>query len=90
MLDYKNEWDFKVNELYNKEFKVQYMCYVDHLSDTIGALLSHKAQAYVDIDLRDGKYNSDKTQVTVTTMHQSIYRDDYYGYGMDTKKTKEA
>ncbi len=51
------------------------MCYIDHLSDTVGALLSHKIQAYVDIDLRDGKYNSDKTQVTVTTMHQSMHKE---------------
>ena len=87
MLEFKDEWDFKANDLYNKEYKVQYMCYIDHLSDTVGALLSNQMQAYIDIDLRDGKYNSDKTQVTVTTMHQSMHREDQFGYGLDTKKT---
>ena len=42
MLEYKDEWDLKAEDLFNKDVKVQYMCYLDHLADTVGALLGHK------------------------------------------------
>ena len=31
MLQLKDEWDFKVANLYNKEHKVQFMTYIDNL-----------------------------------------------------------
>ena len=55
MLEFKDEWDFKGHDLYNTEHKVQYMCYLDHLGDTVGALMGHKHGLNLNIDLREGK-----------------------------------
>lgn len=53
MLQYKDEWDLKAQDLYNKDAKVQYMCYLDNLAGTIGALLGHKHALNLDIDLSE-------------------------------------
>ena len=71
MLEYKDEWDFKAQDLYNKDIKVQYMCYQDNLASTVGALLSHKYALNLDIDLRERRNTSCRQIITVTTQHQS-------------------
>ena len=93
MLELKDEWDLKVLDLYNTDVKVQYMCYLDHVKDTIGALMGHKHGINLDFDLHEGKNASGKSQITVTTIHQSKYsatkNGDGYGYGKDLKQTME-
>ena len=93
MYQFKDEWDLKVNDLYNEEAKVQYNCYLDHVASTICAQLNYKHDADIDIDLREGFNTTGKTQITVTTVHQSKHSTtklgDEYGYGKDTKKTTE-
>jgi len=37
MREFKQEWDLEAADMTNKEVKVQYMCYSDNLSNTIGA-----------------------------------------------------
>lgn len=94
MLEFKDEWDLLANDLQNKEVKVQYMCYLDHLAGTIGALLGHKLGLNLDIDLREGRNSSGKSQITVTTMHQTKHSllqhgGGDFGYGKDNKLSIE-
>ena len=69
------------------------MCYLDHLADTVGALMGHKHGLNLSIDLSEGRNTSGRAQITVTTMHQSKHSatklGDGYGYGKDLKKTEE-
>ena len=69
MLEFKDEWDLKAQDLYNTDVKVQYMCYLDNLGATVGALLGHKYALNLDIDLRERRNTSGRQQITVTTMH---------------------
>ena len=93
MQQFKDEWDLKVNDLYNEEPKVQYNCYLDHVASTICAQLNYKYDTDIEIDLREGFNTTGKTQITITTIHQSKHSTtklgDEYGYGKDTKKTTE-
>ena len=94
MLECKDEWDLKAQDLYNKDIKVQYMCYQDNLASTVSALLGHKYALNLDIDLRERRNTSCRQLITVTTMHQSKHSlnkhgDAAFGYGKDMKKSLE-
>ena len=70
---FKDEWDFKVGDLYNKDHKVTFMCYLDNMSSTINGLLGHKYGTPLNFNLRGRRFNNDRTTITVTTMHQSKF-----------------
>ena len=77
--------------MYNKEHKVQFMCYLDNFGNTLGALLSHKHGIPINCNLREKNFVKDRTQLTITTRHQSKYGENLGrdGYGEDLKKTQE-
>ena len=49
--EYKDIWDLKFSELYNKEPTEKYHCYVKNLGSTIEALLRHRLEREFKIDL---------------------------------------
>ena len=53
--EYKDKWDFKISDLLNKENKVQYQCYMENVSSTVGALLGHKYNLNLDIDFKQNR-----------------------------------
>ena len=74
MREYKDIWDLKFSELYNKEPTEKYHCYVKNLGSTIEALLRHRLEREFKIDLSKGKNLPNvhgKLTITVTTLHQS-------------------
>ena len=60
MLHLKDDWDYKIADLYNKEHKVQYTCYLDNLARTIGDILEHQYdEEDLEIDLRETENATD-------------------------------
>ena len=61
MQEMKDQFDFRQGDLYNKEHKVQFMCYLDNFGNTLGALLSHKHGIPVSCSLREKNFVKDRT-----------------------------